>query len=128
MLELKELTGRDKPVVTGYRPHGFTVGERRLYGGLLLVPEGYVEIAARRLDDIAAEELTALFDADPDIEILLLGGGAQLRHPPDGLRRSLDAAGIAVEPMDSAAAARTFNVLIMEERRVAALLLPVGEG
>jgi len=128
MIEFKELTRSDKPVVTGYRAHGFTIGERMLDGGLLLTPEGFVEIAVDSVDDIAAEQLAPVFEADPDIEILLLGGGAQLRFPPEGLRRSLEAAGIAVEPMDSAAAARTFNLLVMEERRVAALLLPVGRA
>jgi len=128
MLELKELTRSDRPVVTGYRAHGFKIGERMLEGGLLLTPEGFVEIAADSVEDFAVEQLAPVFEADPDIEILLLGGGAQLRFPPEGLRRPLEAAGIAVEPMDSAAAARTFNVLVMEERRVAALLLPVGRA
>ena len=126
ILEIKELTRGDKPVVTGYREHGFTVGERMLEGSLLLTPEGYVEIAAESVEDLALETLAPLFDADTDIEILLLGGGETLRFPTDRLRRALDAAGIAVEPMDSAAAARTFNVLVMEERRVAALLLPIS--
>jgi uncharacterized protein len=34
-------------------------------------------------------------------------------------------AGVVIEPMDTGAAARTFNVLLMEERRVAAALLAV---
>ena len=38
----------------------------------------------------------------------------------------LKTAGIAVEPMDTGAACRTFNVLIAEDRRVAAALIPVG--
>ena len=41
--------------------------------------------------------------------------------PSDPVRE----AGVVIEPMDTGAAARTFNVLLMEERRVAAALLAV---
>jgi uncharacterized protein len=41
------------------------------------------------------------------------------------LRAALKAAGIALEPMDSGAACRTYNVLMAEGRLVAAALLPV---
>jgi uncharacterized protein len=40
------------------------------------------------------------------------------------LRTELRAAGIALEAMDTGAACRTYNVLVAEERRVAAALLP----
>jgi uncharacterized protein len=40
------------------------------------------------------------------------------------LRAALKEAGIAVEPMDTGAACRTYTVLVAEDRRVAAALLP----
>jgi uncharacterized protein len=42
---------------------------------------------------------------------------------PRSLRDPLRAAGIVIEPMDSGAAARTYNVLLSEDRRVAAALI-----
>ncbi len=43
--------------------------------------------------------------------------------PPPALRAALRAAGVALEAMDTGAACRTFNVLVAEERRVAAALI-----
>ena len=56
-------------------------------------------------------------------EIVLLGTGAQQRFPHPRLYRALTDAGIGVEVMDSAAAARTYNIIAAEGRRVAAAIL-----
>jgi uncharacterized protein len=60
------------------------------------------------------------------IDVLLLGMGAGIAHPPRAFREALEAAGIGVEVMSSPAACRTYNVLLGEGRRIAAALLPVG--
>jgi len=128
MIEMTELVRSDRPVITAYRPDGFTVGDQPIRGTLLITPEGYVALAAERLDELGEDALEPIFAAEPDIDILVIGGGARLAWPPARLADPLRGAGIVVEPMDSAAAARTFNVLVLEERRVAALLFPVGAG
>ena len=56
-------------------------------------------------------------------EIVLLGIGARQRFPHPRLYRALTDAGIGVEIMDSAAAARTYNIIAAEGRRVAAALI-----
>jgi uncharacterized protein len=67
------------------------------------------------------------FDAAAeDIDILIVGTGTEIGHPPAGFRKALEAAGVGVEPMASAQACRTYNVLLSEGRRVGAALLPVG--
>lgn len=56
-------------------------------------------------------------------EIVLIGTGRALRFPgPEALRPLRDAR-IGYEVMDTRAACRTYNVLLGEGRRVAALLL-----
>ncbi|MEZ5798409.1 MAG: Mth938-like domain-containing protein [Paracoccaceae bacterium] len=60
------------------------------------------------------------------IDVLLLGMGAAIAHPPAAFREALEQAGIGVEVMNSPAACRTYNVLLGEGRRIAAALLPVG--
>lgn len=60
------------------------------------------------------------------IDVLLLGTGATMTPVPRAFREALEAAGIGVEPMNSPAACRTYNVLLGEGRRIAAALLPVG--
>ena len=56
-------------------------------------------------------------------EIVLLGTGKKLRFPPPDALKPLRDARIGFEVMDTAAACRTYNVLLGEGRQVAALLL-----
>lgn len=56
-------------------------------------------------------------------EVLLLGTGAQQRFPHPRLYRALTDAGIGVEVMDTPAACRTYNILVMEDRKVIAAIL-----
>jgi uncharacterized protein len=79
----------------------------------------------------AARDFASLRQADFDVllplkpEIVLFGSGAKLRFPSAGLMRELIARRIGVESMDTAAACRTYNVLVSEGRSVvAALLIP----
>jgi uncharacterized protein len=59
------------------------------------------------------------------IDVLWLGMGATIAHPPQAFRAALEAAGIGVDVMSSPTAARTYNVLLGEGRRIAAALLPL---
>ena len=59
------------------------------------------------------------------VELLLLGCGARMQQVPGPLRQALRDAGIVVEPMDTGAAARTYNILLGENRRVAAALIAI---
>jgi uncharacterized protein len=56
-------------------------------------------------------------------ELVIFGSGARLRFPAPALLRPLIDAGIGVETMDTAAACRTYNVLLAEGRSVVAALL-----
>ena len=69
-----------------------------------------------------------MFAAEPRIEILLIGSGATFEMAPAVLRKALSARRIAVESMDTGAACRTYNVLMAEDRRVAAALIPANVG
>ena len=56
-------------------------------------------------------------------ELMLFGSGPRIRFPAPALLRSLIDAGIGIETMDTAAACRTYNVLLAEDRSVVAALL-----
>ena len=77
---------------------------------------GYLHRFARR----------GLCGAAGRIEHLLIGTGADLVPLDKGLREKLRAAGIRAEPMATAAAARTYSILLAEDRRVAAALIAVS--
>ena len=52
--------------------------------------------------------------------------GPELRPIPKQIKEALRARGIASDPMSTGAAVRTYNVLLAEERRVAAALIAVA--
>jgi uncharacterized protein len=60
------------------------------------------------------------------VQILLLGLGRTMGAIPRKLHSACRAAGIVLEPMDTGAACRTYNVLVGEDRHVAAALLPLS--
>jgi uncharacterized protein len=75
--------------------------------------------------NIVGEQLLALLDGGDGIDILVVGCGKQFAPPPPDLRALLRKIGIGIEWMDTGAACRTFNVLVIEGRPVAAALIAV---
>jgi uncharacterized protein len=112
------------PLVTGFFPGGFKVGEARYAGGLLLTPEEATAWNAPSLDAMDEAAVAAIIARDPLPEFLLLGTGAALVQPPRAFVRAMEAHGIGVEVMDSRAAARAWGVLRIEGRDIVAALLP----
>lgn len=105
--------------IAGYGADFFRLGEHILRGACLITP--WEAGPWGGLDDI--EGLLGLRDR---IDVLLLGLGKDVAHPPAALREALEGIGIGVEPMSTPAACRTYNVLLSEGRRIAVALLPVG--
>jgi uncharacterized protein len=106
---------------TGYGEGFVAVNGQRHESNLIVLPE--------RLSPWSAASFDALTDADfavfldMRLDILLLGTGTTQRFPHPRLTKALAAKRIGVEAMDLRAACRTYNILMAEERRVAAALL-----
>jgi uncharacterized protein len=115
------------PLVTGFGPNAFKVGEARYPAGLWLTPEQATGWDAPSLDRLDPAALAPLLAFRPEPEFLLLGTGRAMRRPPAGLVAALEARGIGVEAMDSRAAARAWGVLRGEGRWIVAALLPLGD-
>jgi len=107
---------------TGYGSGYVLVNGQRIEKSVVVLPERIIaDWGATRFEALGAEHLAAL--APLEREIILLGTGAQLRFPRPEILRPLLEAGIGVEVMDVQAACRTYNILLSEERKVAAALL-----
>jgi uncharacterized protein len=117
-MRLTEITYSDTLPIDGYGPGFFRIGGKLHQGAVLALPSGTVRWGG--YDDSGA-----LIEAAASIDVLLVGTGAEIAPLPQDLRKALEGAGIGVEIMASPTAARTFNVLLSEGRRVAAALLPV---
>lgn len=117
-MQLTEITYTEAQPVEGYGPGFFRIGGQVLHGACLITP--WEAGGWGGLEDVAA--LLALAGR---VDVIFLGMGADIAHPPAALRQQMEAADIGLEVMSSPAACRTYNVLLSEGRRVALALLPV---
>ncbi len=113
-------------LIRSYSDSEVRVGERRLNGSCIVTADMIIEAWAQGgVDDLAEPSLQALFALQP--ELVLLGTGARQQFPAAAIRGAFATRRISLEVMDVGAACRTFNILVQEERRVAAALL-LGAG
>ena len=89
--------------------------------GLIVTPERLLRWNVTGFDALEEADFQVILELN--LEILLLGTGPRQRFPDPRLTRALSAKRIGVEAMDLHAACRTYNILMAEERRVAAALL-----
>jgi uncharacterized protein len=112
----------DLNTLTGYGEGHVLINKVRHDGNLIVTPEQIISAwAAGGFDGLTVADFTAL--AALDVRIVLLGTGHRQRFPAPELLRPLVDAGIGFEIMDLPAACRTFNVLALEKRAVAAALI-----
>lgn len=117
-MRLTEITYGQALAIESYGPGFFRVGTHVLRGACLVTPWDAGPWGG--MTDIATP-LTLL----GKIDVLLVGTGREIAQVPPAFRQALEAEGIGVEIMNSPAAARTYNVLLGEGRRIAACLIPV---
>ncbi len=107
--------------VTAYGPGFIEINKTRYLTALRLAPDAVEPLDLAGFDALQPEHFAALLPARP--QVVLLGSGERQRFPPPRLTRALIEARIGVEAMTTAAACRTYNILMAEGRRVLALLL-----
>lgn len=98
---------------------GITLIDRELTDSFLLAPDRVVEHwSVHDAATLGAEHVDALLALRP--EVVLLGTGSRQAFPAAAFMAGFLRQGIGVEVMDNAAAARTYNLLASEDRRVVA--------
>ncbi|MGB5484947.1 MTH938/NDUFAF3 family protein [Parasphingorhabdus sp.] len=126
MVELRKDIDFTGPVVTGFTPQGYKIGDQRFEQGLLISPEQVLDWTGSSLDKLDLGEILSRLNLSPAPEFLLLGSGSAMLQPPAAFRREVEAAGMGLEVMDSRAAARTWGVLRAEERWIVGAFLPIS--
>ena len=107
---------------TAYGEDFVMVNDRRHETSLIVLPDQLIaDWTPRKLEDLSEAHFAEL--ARLNVEIVLLGTGRTLSFPHPRLTAPLMQARIGCEVMDTQAAARTYNILMGEGRRVAAALL-----
>lgn len=125
-MDVTPLISGDRQIIQGYGEGRFRIGGRIHEGSVLVFPQSVVPFPVADMAELTFDSLAAVAAHDPRIEILLIGCGRRMAPLAPALRQSLRAHGIVVDTMDTGAACRTYNVLMSEERRVAAALVAVA--
>jgi uncharacterized protein len=111
----------------GYTIHAYSdthilIGERSYTRSLILQPDRIIDDwQVTSVEQLQAEDFQGLAQLQPSL--VLLGCGIRQRFPAPLLYRCLTEAGIGIEIMTTAAACRTYNILVSEGRSVAAALI-----
>ncbi len=123
-MDLREAFDPRLPLVRAYGPRHFVLATTRVEGTVLVVPEGWVRLGSRPLAALGSEDLEAAAAADPPIELLLIGSGRAIVDLPAPLKDTITQAGWRHEVMATPPALRSFNLLLLDGRRIAGLFVP----
>jgi uncharacterized protein len=108
-------------LIRAYSSQEIRIGEQRLRASCIVTPDTVIaDWEPASFAALTAVHLEAVLALKP--ELVLLGTGPTQRFPPAGIRAALTARGVGLEVMDLGAACRTFNILVQEQRQVAAAL------
>ncbi len=102
------------------------VNDRELRSSFIIAPDRLVEDwPVPAIAGLAPEQLEPLLALEP--EVIVIGTGESQGFPPPRTMAACLSRGIGLEAMTNAAAARTFNVLASEGRRVVAGFILAGD-
>lgn len=126
-VELTRQKPGDRSYVRAVSAEGIRINEDTYRSPVLVTPQRVVgPWKIETLSGLTPSQLQPILDEQP--ELVLLGTGPRQVFLPPELMMVFHRAGIGIEVMDTRAACRTFNVLVMEERKVLAALLPLDEA
>lgn len=115
--------GRHK--VDDYGNGGFRFADMSHRGSILAMPTGVRAIPATAWNEIDAATIEEALAESGGLDLFIVGTGKDLMPLASPLRAKLRDAGVGCETMSTGAAVRTYNMLVDEGRRVAALLIAV---
>jgi uncharacterized protein len=124
-MDITPLIPAGRQVINKYGNGDFVIATVRHTGSVLVCQNQTIPLGIDSLTELTLDILAPLKEAEPSVELLLIGSGKSMGFVEDDIRQGLKSWGISLDVMDTGAAARTYNVLLSEERRVAAALIAV---
>lgn len=112
-------------LIDAYGAGGFRFAEMSHKGSILMLPSGVRAWAAADNQPWLASQFLDVFAEAAKIDLLLIGAGLNLRPLPEALRWRFRELKIGLELMTTPPAARTYNILVAEGRKVAAALIAI---
>lgn len=108
-------------VIVGYSPGQLKLKDRTFDQPVIVTADQLVPWSLESQQDLEVHSLEEVLALKSDL--ILLGTGTSLRFPKQEVMASVLGHGIGFEVMDTSAACRTYNILVMEGRKVAAALI-----
>lgn len=116
-MDVTPLIRRDARVIQSYKGGQFKISGQVYTQSVAVMADRVVVLADPR-------DLSPLLPFRDEIEVLLYGTGDRAALPDPAFRKRIkEELGVTPEPMDNGAAARTYNVLMAEGRKVVAVLV-----
>jgi uncharacterized protein len=114
--------------VTAYGNGGFRFADMSHKGSIFCLPNGVYAWDVTSAEDLTVEHFAQVLAELGPPAVLLLGTGATQVFMNTNITKAFADAGIGLECMSTGAAARTYNILLAEKRKVAAALIAVASA
>lgn len=111
----EELATSQLNLITSIEPGYVVVQKKKIKTSHIIAPDALTDWELTTFSEITADHLTPISQLNP--EVILLGTGDKHIIPEKVLFQALVKIGIGFEIMDTAAACRTYNILVSEGRR-----------
>ena len=112
--------------IQGYGKGGFRVSGQRYRGSVLVLPLKILTWSITNIENLTIKDLAFIREAEEPCGVLLLGCGIKGALISPEIRAEVRSWGVVIEAMDTGAACRTYNVLLSEDRDVAAALISIN--
>lgn len=126
-MDITPLIPKGRQIIEAYGDNGFRISGMRYEGPLIVLPTQCLSWSIAGQEEFTESLFDPILELRKEIKIdlILLGTGAKIRPVPKLVREILHHQGLVIEPMDTGAACRTYNILLAEGRDICAALLPV---
>lgn len=117
---------KNRNVINGYGANGFKINDTLYQDSIILTPSQIVQVKIATIEDFFEQNLKVIFNFEP--EILLIGTGANHQIISAYLKNKikLQYPMISIDEMSTGSACRTYNILMSEDRNVAAVLYQIS--
>ena len=125
-MDVTPLIPQGRKIIQSYGPQGFKVSGVSYDTPLIVTPLSCTPWnAPDSMERLNVSDFSFFKDKKGEIDVVLLGAGAKPSMVAEDIRTALRENGISIDVMETGAACRTYNVLMAEGRRVAAMLMPL---
>ena len=124
-LDISPVVFEGRNIIQSYGNGKFQISDKKYDHSVLVFPDQIIPWSPIDTNNLIVDDFKKVLTVGPIVELLLLGCGKTTWFLPLPLRDELKEMGLVLEPMDTGAACRTFNVLLGENRRIAAALMLV---